>query len=279
MTDAGRSSMRVNGRQASAGFVREFADAVAEVVGQHEAQHLLSPAYHLELLDRFAGGDALKLRAAVGDAYARAQAATESLEALMSNERDARERYDEACFIVKEIGEAKVDPAELERLAERRAFLDNVERIAGALHTAREALTQQEACAMHALGLAAAALSNVGKFSEDLHEMAARASALQSEAGELGADVARALDATEFDPAELEAINSRLASLERLARRYGGSLDEVVERARRARQTIDEFENRDELVERLRTQAESATRELEQLAESLSKLRKKRRSL
>jgi DNA repair protein RecN (Recombination protein N) len=275
MTDAGRSSVRVNGRSATAGYVREFADAVAEIVGQHEAQHLLSPAYHLDLLDRFAGNEALRLRDAVAHAYAQAETCAQSLDRLMQTERDARELYDEACFIVREIAEARVDPDEFGRLTDRRAFLDNVERIAGALHAAREALTQQESSAAHALGAAAAALSNIGRFSEDLQEMAQRAAALQSDAGELASDVARALDATEFDSGELEAINSRLALLERLARRYGGTLDAVVERARRARQTVEEFENRDELVERLRAEAAAATRELERLAESLTKVRQK----
>jgi DNA repair protein RecN (Recombination protein N) len=275
MTDAGRSSVRVNGRSATAGYVREIAGAIAEIVGQHEAQHLLSPAYHLELLDRFAGKDALRLRDAVAQAYGQAEVCAQALDRLMQTERDARELYDEACFIVREIDEAKVDPDEFGRLTDRRAFLDNVERIAGALHAARETLTQQESSAAHALGVAAAALSNVGRFSKDLQEMAQRAAALQSDAGELASDVARALDATEFDSGELEAINSQLALLERLARRYGGTLDAVVERARRARQTVEEFENRDELVERLRAEAAAKTRELERLAESLTKTREK----
>jgi DNA repair protein RecN (Recombination protein N) len=105
--------------------------------------------------------------------------------------------------------------------------------------------------------------------------MAQRAGALQTDAAELGADVARELESTDFDPSELEAINSRLALIEGLQRRYGGDLDEIVERARRARQTIEEFENRDDLLERLRAEAQAATRNLESLAQSLTKARKK----
>lgn len=275
VTEAGRSSVRVSGRPATAGYVREIGDAIAEIVGQHEAQRLLSPAYHLELLDRFAGEPALALRDAVGAAYAAAQASAQSLDRLTREERDARERYDEARFFVREIEEARLDPAELEQLRERRAYLDNVERIAVALDTAHQALSRSESAATQGLGMAAAALAGIVKFGEGLREMAQRARALQTDADELGADVARELEATEFDPAELEAINSRLALIERLQRRYGGDLDEVVERARRARETIEEFENRDELLERLRAEATSATRELESLAASLTKARQK----
>jgi DNA repair protein RecN (Recombination protein N) len=273
VTETGRSSVRVNGRTATGGYVREIGDAIAQIVGQHEAQRLLSPAYHLELLDRFAGVSTLALREAVSAAHARAQTAAQSLDRLTRDDHDARERYEEARFVVGEIEEARLDPAELPALNERRAYLDNAERIATALGAAQEALTLSESAATQGLGTAAVALAGIDKFGETLREMAQRASALQTDAGELGADVAGALQSTDFDPAELEAINSRLALIERLQRRYGANLDEVIERARRARQTMDEFENRDELVERLRADLAAATRELENLAESLTKAR------
>jgi DNA repair protein RecN (Recombination protein N) len=265
----------VNGRPSTAGYVREIGGAIAELVGQHEAQRLLSPAYHLDLLDRFAGETELALRDAVSAAYAAAQASAQSLERLTGDERDARERYDESLLVAREIEDARLDPAQLQQLRERRAYLDNVERIAVALGAAHEALTRNESAATQALGTAAAALTGIAKFGESLREMAQRASALQTDAGELGADVARELESTEFDPSELETINSRLALIERLQRRYGGDLDEVIERARRARATIEEFENRDDLLERLRAEAEAATRRLESLAQSLTKARKK----
>jgi DNA repair protein RecN (Recombination protein N) len=275
ITQAGRSSVRVNGRPSTAGYVRDIGDAVAELVGQHEAQRLLSPAYHLELLDRFAGDSALALRDAVSAAYARAQAAAQSLERLTGDERDARERYDEAIFVVREIEEAQLDPAQLEQLRERRAYLDNVERIAVALAAANEALTRNESAATQGLGTAAAALTGIARFGEGLREMAQRAGTLQTDAAELGADVARELDSTEFDPEELEAINLRLALIERLQRRYGGTIDEVIERARRARATVEEFENRDDLLQQLHAEADAATRELESLAQALTKARQK----
>jgi len=275
MTQAGRSSVRVNGRPSTAGYVRDIGDAVAELVGQHEAQRLLSPAYHLELLDRFAGDSALALRDAVSAAYARAQTAAESLERLTGDERDARERYDEALFVVREIEDAQLDPGHLEQLRERRAYLDNVERIAVALGATNDALTRNESAATQGLGTAAAALTGIEKFGEGLREMAQRAATLQTEAAELGADVARELDSTEFDPEELEAINLRLALIERLQRRYGGTIDEVIERARRARATVEEFENRDDLLQQLRAEADAATRELESLGQALTKARQK----
>ena len=275
MSEAGRSSVRVNGRAATAGYVRAFREAIAEIVGQHEAQRLLAPSYHLELLDRFAGDAAFRLRDAVARAYTRAEESAQALARLTDDERRSRQRYDEACFAAREIDDARLEPHEEERLAERRRYLDNVERIARALNAAREAFAAEEGGATGALGAASVALSSVANFDDGLRQMAERSSALQAETGELAAEVGRALDAAEYDPQELEAINARLDLIERLKRRYGGSVDEAIAVARRARETIDEYENRDRRVAELGAAAETATRELRDAAASLTTLREK----
>jgi len=275
IAESGRSSLRVNGRPATAAYVREIGDAIAEIVGQHEAQRLLSPAYHLELLDRFAGPAALDARGAVASAHAGFQAATEALAALAHDELRARERYDEACFTVREIEEARIEPDEGGRLDERRRYLDNVERIASALQTAREAMTRDEGGALEALGAAAVALGAVERYDSELREMALRGAALQADANDLASGIARALDQTEFDPGELDAINARLALFDRLKRKHGCGLDELVELAQRQRRTIDEYENRDRSIAQLRAGAEAAQRALDDAAEVLSTLRKR----
>ncbi len=273
MTESGRSTLRVNGRAATAAYVRELRDAIAEIVGQHEAQRLLSAHYHLDLLDRFAGASALALRTEVSHAYARAQEANESLARLTQDERRLRERYDDASFALQEIEAARMEPGESERLADRRSYLDNVERIATGLHAAREALSAEERGATGTLGAAASALASIGAYGSTLRAMAERSSALQSEAAELAADVARALEAAEYDPAELDATNARLDLIERLRRKYGGSIDEIAATARAARATIEEYEGRDRYAAALEEQAAAAQRELREAATALTALR------
>lgn len=273
MTETGRSVLRVNGRAATAAYVREMRDAIADMVGQHEAQRLLAPSYHLELLDRFAGAKVLTLRAGVGAAYARAQESERELMRLTQDEQAARRRYDDAAFALREIEEARLERGESEHLAERRAYLDNVERIAAALHAAHEALSDEERGATPALGAAATVLAGVGKFDPKLHETAERAAAIQAEAVELGTELARAAEAAEFDPNELEAINARLDRIERLQRKYGGSVDEVFAEAARARKLVDEYEGHDRRVAQLEAEAASAKRELHEIGASLSAAR------
>lgn len=274
MNEAGRSSVRVNGRPATASYVREIGDHVAEIVGQYEAQRLLSAAYHLDLLDRYAGASALTARTRVAGAHARAAALTQRLAEMQGDERRARELYDDASFGLREIEEVRPEPGEDRRLDERRRFLDNVERITAALRRANESLAADDAGAAGALGNAGVSLAAIAHIDARFAEMAAQAAALQSEANELAATVAGALDDSEFDPLELEGINERLESLDRLKRKYGGTIEAVLERAAHLRTVVDGFEGRDRQVAELTAQAAESKRDLAAAAAALTKLRK-----
>lgn len=275
VTSSGRSSIRLCGRPSTASYVRDVADDVAEIVGQHEAQRLLSPAMHLELLDRFGGDAALRLRAGVGAAYERSQAAARELAETLLNEQRARERYDEALRAAQEIENARLDASETEQLERRSALLGNVERITRALSSAREALTGDEAGAAQTLGSAAAALNGIADCALNLEEMARRAVTLQSDAMELASDVMRSIESSEYEPGELEAINERLSTIERLRRRYGGTVADIIEYGRRARQEADDFAGRDARIARLRDESVAATAQLQRHARALSKVRAK----
>jgi len=241
MSESGKSSVRVNGRPATAGYLREIAPSIAEIVGQHEAQRLLTPTYHLELLDRFGGEVSSQARNGVGEAHAALTVIERELEALRGDARKANERYDDARFALDEIEGAAPEVGEDERLIERRRYLDNVERIAAALRSAHEALAADENGATNGLGAARAALGTISEISADLHGIAGAAAALQDETAELATRIARELDDTEFDPAELESINARLDVLEKLRRKYGATIAEVLEYGERARAIVTEF--------------------------------------
>lgn len=273
VSDAGRSGVRVNGRAATAGYLREMGDAIAEIVGQHEHQRLLASASHTLMLDRFADADAA--RGAVAAAHARAQAIAGDLERLGGDERRALREYEDARFAVAEIDAVAIVPGEDERLNERRAYLDNVERIGTALRAASEALAGDDAGATGALGIASAALTGIAPISADLHALAQAASALQSESNDLAAAVGRALSETEGNPAELEAIVARLDALDKLKRKYGGSLERVLETADAARPVVEAYERRDERAAELAAEASAAVKALSAAAAVLTDLRAK----
>ena len=243
---SGRSQARINGVPASASQVRELAGAVVDVVSQHEAQRLLAPSYALEILDRFGGAESLALREEVRRLHDDLRAARERLAALRDDDGRKLARAEFARFALGEIDAAGVeDDAEDERLRARRDLLANAERIAGSLATASAAL-EDDAGAVDALGAAETALLGLARYGERFAELAGAAGALQSDANELAARIARERDAVDLDPAELEAVGERLDALDSLKRKYGGSLAAVRAQREAFAAEIAEVDERDE---------------------------------
>jgi len=241
----GKSAGRINGRPATAAQLRAFGDVFVDRVGQHEQQRLLSHAYQRELLDRFAGGEALARRDATAAAFATVETLGAELERLSERGGRVRAEFEFAQFGAAEIDGVAPLEGEEERLRERRDYLANAERIAGALARAQSALSG-EAAALEALGSATSALQGVARFDPALEALAERLAASQNDAADVSLALARELDRADFNPAELEALGARLDALERLKRKYGGSLDAVAGARSGFAETIESFEARDE---------------------------------
>ena len=270
---AGKSAIRVNGRPSTASYVRDLAAQLIDIVGQHEAQRLLSPAYHVELLDRFAGDPVLKAREKVASLHAHRVEIAQTLASLDRDERRAQEQYAFATYALQEIESAAPQPGEDDRLTQRGRVLDNAEKVANNLRLAHEALAGDESSAADALGAASSALAHIAEIGVDFEQMSQASAALQSEVNDLAVRIARELDAMEFDPGELEAINTRLDALDTLKRKYGETLESVLEAASGFRNTVDLFANKDERKAELQRDLADAAAQLEEAAEHLSSLR------
>ena len=269
----GKTSARVAGVPVSAAQLRAIGREVAEIVGQHEAQRLLIPAQQLDALDRFGGAELLAAASRLRAAHERHAAVVADLAELESQAGRALADADYAAFASREIADAAPEAGEEERLRERRDLLVNAERIASALRIARDALIEGEASASDSLGAAATSLSHIGRFASELEELANAANALQSETSELAGRLGRQLEAVDVDPAELDIVTARLELLDRLKKKYGGSLEAVLEAKRRFDETIKRFEHADEHRASLQRSREEAAAELGDAAVRLTKLR------
>ncbi len=275
IAQGGKSSLRLNGRGVTAAYIRELAHDIAEMVGQHEAQRLLSPAYHLQLLDAFAGEDTLAQRQSVREEYDRLQSASQALQALESDERRAQEQFEFARFALDEIGAAALTPGEDDPLAQRRKILENSGKISTALASAHEALSGDEGAAADALGAAQIALDGIAPIGSQFAAMSAQVQALQSEVNDLAASITREAESMEFDPRELDTINARLEIIDGLKRKHGGSIESVLAAAESFAATVDAFENKDERRRQLREHVQHHTDALREAAAQLSVMRAK----
>ncbi|MEA2667046.1 MAG: repair protein RecN [Candidatus Eremiobacteraeota bacterium] len=270
---SGRSQARINGIPASASQVRELVGTLVDVVSQHEAQRLLAPAYALDLVDRFGGQETLALRDAVRKLHEQTRAARERLARLRDDGELARAEF--ARFALAEIDAAALaDENEDERLRGRRDRLANAERILAALNLASGAF-EDEGGAVDALGAAETALLGLARYGEAFAELGGAAAALQSEANELAARIARERDAIELDPAELDALTERLDALDRLKKKYGGTLAAVCARRETFASEIAEVDDRDARLAAAERELAATEAALRERAEALGAARRK----
>ncbi|GAC1497756.1 MAG: DNA repair protein RecN [Vulcanimicrobiaceae bacterium] len=274
MSEAGKSVLRLNGRQTTAGYVRDLTADIAEIIGQHEAQRLLSPEYHLELLDRLSGAAAAGEGARLRDAYVRAQDASAALAAFHTQAGKAQAEVEFARFAAREIAAANVQPEEDVQLESRRRYLENAERIASALRLAHEALAGERG-AGDALGEAASALSPIASINAQLGSAFESASTLQQDVTELALTLSRLAEETEFSPSELDELHARANALDSLKRKYGGTLPAILASGQRYAATVEAFASRDERCAELEAHAGEARGLLEQCAATLTILRTK----
>jgi DNA repair protein RecN (Recombination protein N) len=269
----GRSQARINGMPAGASQLRELGRSLVDVVGQHDAQRLLAPAFALEIVDRFGGELLLNARGDVRRLHEELHATGDALAALRDDDGKALAQREFARFAAAEIDAAALEPGEDERLRERREILANAEKIAATLATARGAL-EEENGAVDALGATASALEGIARFGERFGSLAAEVVALQSDANDLAARLAREAEAVEADPAEHDSVLARLETIERLKKKYGGSLEAIAAMRAQFGQTVDDEAGRDERIAALAARVAALETELAAHAGTLSRMRR-----
>ncbi len=272
---SGKSSLRMNGRASTESLLREFAPQLLDVVGQHEAQRLLAPRYHLALLDRFGGRELLDIRDACAEAYNRWVTSRDALREVEAAGADARRRYDDAAEILAAIAEVAPIPGEVGTLRERAKLLASAQRVAAALAIAHEALADDDGGAVTAIGAARTALDGIRSLATHFDDLTARIDAVQNEMVDCAAEISKAANEIEYDAGETERINERIDALDRLERRFGGSLEAVLAAQTQAQAIIDAAELSDEHRAAAVARHDADERVVRERAAQLRVLRKK----
>ncbi len=270
---SGRTSAFVGGRSASAADLQALGGRLLAFYGQHEHRRLTLASAQLEILDGFAGGDHLELRERCRDAWSEVAQLGRELAELRERE-GARERdLDLLRFELAEIEAAGPDPEEAVGLEAERGRLRHGERLREAAARALAALigeAEDGDDARTALGFAEAGLAGVDGIDPELDSLAERIAAAAVELGDAAADLRAYLDAIEAEPGRLEVVEERLAALDRLERKHGGSIEAVLAHAEHCRSEVARLENAEELALALEAGIADAEGRRAELAEELS---------
>ncbi|WP_347241708.1 AAA family ATPase [Thermus sp.] len=263
-----RSTPRIDGEVVSLKELQEEAERWLSLHAQHAALALLSPRRQRELLDALLDP---KLLARYQEAYARHQALKGEKEALEEALRAKAEREDLLRFQLKEIAEAKPRPGEDEELSEEARKLRHLEALRERAGRAYGLLEEE------ALGPLEAALRELkagGRFDRALEALAEDLEAALHGAQAVARELADYLEGLEGDPERLSALEARLALLERLKRKYGPTLEDVLAHAERARAELSTLEGGEARLEEVARALEEAEAALLLAGEALGEARR-----
>ena len=263
----GKGRVFINNQPATVGALRQLAPELALVHAQSETMTAFDAAQQRLLLDRSAqlGTEA------VARAFARWRELREGLAELESAEGDRLRQVDLWSFQAREIESAAVADAEEDvRLEAEKRLLANAERLFTGANAALDLLYEAEVSAETLLGGALRHVEDLARFQPDFGDVAAQLRGAQAAVEDVAATLRNFADGATASPERLAEVEDRLALLDRLKRKYGPSLAEVIAFGEEAARKLSDFENRDARAAELKAQVEAAARVYREAARALS---------
>ena len=268
----GKSGARVCGVPVTAAQMKELAALLVDIHGQNDGRRLLDERSHREYLDRF--GKYPEALSRYAEEYSRFRELRREIDRLTMDELEKARLSDSLRYRIDELERADLKPGEKDELSARRDLLRNAEKLTGAIDGAYEALYGGE---MNALSLA----QNAAYYAQ-------RAAAITAELSEADKSIADAVfsltnaaellrdfrDSLDFSPEEYDRLESRLALLSKLERKYNKSADELPDYLEACRAQLDDMEYADERLAKLQKELNEQTARCRTAAAELSAKRR-----
>ena len=273
LTAEGKNICRAGGRPITVAQLKALGRQLLNIHGQHDGTQLLDERCHLDYLDRF-GGDGRALED-YHAAFSQMRELGRALDGLQMDESEKARRMDTLSYQIGELERAELKEGEEEELTARRELLRNAGRLMDAVEEAWQALTGGDdgEGAVGLIDQAAGALSSASRYSDALAQVAARTDELRYAADDVAEQVRDLRDAFDFSPEELDQLEGRLDTLYRLKKKYGGSVEEMLDFLDRCRKELDDIEFSADRAARLEKELDQAQAAALKAGQALSKVR------
>ncbi len=265
IAEGGKGRVYVNNQPATVSVLRLLAPELALVHAQSETLGSFDGAQQRHLLDRFASLSA----EAVADAYSRWKGLKDRLEELERDEQDRLRMVDLWQFQNREISGAGLTAGEDEALETERKVLMNAEKLYSAAMSAYELLYDGSGSAESTLRAALKQIEELARFDTKFSEQAQALAGTLAVVEDAGATVRDFAEGAQASPERLAEIEDRLAMLDRLKRKYGATVADVIAYGEDVARKLEEVENRDETLKTLRAQLAQAAGIYRQTAETM----------
>ncbi len=265
----GKGRVFVNNQPATVALLRALAPALASIHAQNETILAFDETARLALLDVYAGHDLSDL----AEKHAAWAAARERLAQLDRDEQDRLRMADLWSFQKKEIETARLQPGEDQKLETEKRVLANAEKLYGAATAAYQALYEDDAAALTNISAARKHLEELARFDTKFLEALASLESARAAIEDVSATARDYADGIDASPERLAEVEDRLALIDRLKRKYGSSVDEVIAFGEEVTRKLNELENREDVVRELKKELAAAAAAFLSAAQGVSKKR------
>ena len=270
----GKNVCRVNGRPVTVSQLRALGARLLNIHGQHDGQQLLDEEQHIVYLDSF--GKTEKLKEAYTVKYKRFTDIRRQIQSLQMDEAEKARRVDTLKYQIEELRRAKLKPGEEEELTTRRGMLRNAEKFLDAVAGADYALNGDDSGggALSALRQAQDALGAVRHLDDGFGQLYERLSEAYSEVYDIAATVEDKRGELDVSPGELDRVEGRMDQLYRLKKKYGATVEDMLDYLERCQTELAQIEDAGDTLERLEHEMSRAEKETRQAAQALSDARR-----
>ena len=270
----GKNVCRVNGRPVTVGQLRALGARLLNIHGQHDGQQLLDEEQHIVYLDSFGRVESLAITYA--EKYKNFTDIRRKIGALQMDEAEKARRVDTLQYQIEELHRAKLTPGEEEELTARRGMLRNAEKFLDAVAGADYALNGDDSGggALSALRQAQDALSGVRHLDDAFGQLYERLGEAYSEVYDIAATVEDKRGELDVSPGELDRVESRMDLLYRLKKKYGATVEDMLDYQARCEVELAQIEDAGDTLARLEQALSKAEKEARQAAQALSDARK-----
>ena len=273
ITAEGKSTCRINGMPATASVLRELCGGLININGQHDSVGLLNPARHLGILDDYAQNDAEFQEYYV--LYRELVRIKRELDAMITDEAEKQRKIDLLSYQVQEIEDAGLTAGEEQTLESRRKILANASTIRDKIAQSYALLSgdDESSGAVDLLGEASHAIDTAAQLDDALAAASSQLLDLYYNAKDVAADLIGRLDSYDTNDAELDEIEQRLDLIYKLKRKYGDTVEDVIEFGQNAREELERIQSSQERHDHLQAEKRRLYALAREKAEALTQTR------
>jgi DNA repair protein RecN (Recombination protein N) len=270
----GKSVCRINGKLVTLSTLKDIGKTLVDIHGQHEHQDLMNEDRHLFMLDHFDADSMGQQINKYQQYYIQYEQVKKQLKSLTENEQQMAHRLDLIQFQLEEIRKADLKLGEDQELMEERMKISNFEKIYKALGDSYRSLSSDGSGldnvrnAMHQIE----AITNIDTSLKEMYDTIANSYYLLEE---VSYSLREKLDAMEYDPNRLDYIETRLNEIRMLKRKYGNTVEDILEYADKIQEEISTIENKDVHIEKTKKRLKELEAIVVKEATTLSVMRKK----